>query len=514
MNIPLPNSPIGQAGHILWIDELETGELVSNSRNNGKASSCGEFPALSLSSNHSKKSISFLPKELYGMNVDNADGRDDETNTTQDELRSTASSVSESCLFESVDDDAFCSPETTESDECCHASIEQRVELLLERTSELFDREIVHRNAAFESTADVTTSPQIPREEDVINHNVSPEQLWKQGANITHDCPNEEGATTSSSLSSVKEPESSRIDVSCEHTQQAEKQQNPSVESPDQHKSIITSAEIFADLSDFSSSESPLDSLAAIEPSFAGFLSTNSFQNEFQRIVDDASLAYPLDHESTQPVDPTNGDEAGFEMILSRSRPSVRRARILVKWGSLQLKRGRLDAAIGVLALSVKDVRALKKKDVAIALAANLLGIAFKKKKDWRKAICCFQESFLIRQRELGKQHVDTIDSLNHLGSSLLHLGDARGALKCFREVFWSRKSIFGATHPGVALASHDLANVLVTLGNYNEARKFYLTAWVIYHKLPLHKNHPSIIRLVQDIENLKEMKRGARAAV
>ncbi len=507
MNIPLPNSPVGQAGHVLWVDELETVELSFIRRNSGKTASCGEIPALSLSSNHSKNTISFLPKELYGMNVDDADGRDDETNTTEEELRSTASS--ESCLPESVDE--FCSPDTTESDECCRASIEQRVELLLERTSELLDREKIHRNAC-ETVVDLTTSLQIPREHDLVDQDASPEQLWEQGAEtITHGDLNDGDASTSSLL---PEPEPLRIDLSCEDAQQIAAEQNPSTELRNQQQSIVSSPEIFADLSDFSSSESPLDSLEAIEPSFAGSSSTNPIENEFQRIVDDAILMYPLDHETAQPVDPTNGDEEVFEMVLSRSRPSVRRARILVKWGSLQLKRGRLDAAVGVLALSVKDVRELKKKDVAIALAANLLGIAFKKKSDWKKAICCFQESFLRRQRELGKQHVDTIDSLNHLGSCLLHSGDIRGALKCFREVFWSRKLIFGATHPSVALASHDLANVLVTLGNYNEAKKFYLTAWVIYHKLPLHKNHPSIIRLVQDIENLKEMKRGARAEV
>ncbi len=450
------------------------------------------------------------------MHVDNDDGRDDETNTTEEELRSTASSVSDSCLFESVDDDEFFSPETTESDEYCRAPIEQRVELLLERTSVLLEREKVHRNAC-ESIVDLTTSLQIPREDDLINHNVSPEQLWEQDTEIvTFDGINDEGSSKPSLVPSDEEPESLWVDLSCEDTQQQEKQQNSSVESTDQQQSIISSAEIFADLSEFSCSESPLDSLEVVESTFAGSSSTSPFENEFQRIVDDAILKYPLDHETAQPVslDPIDRDDEVFEMILSRSRPSVRRARILVKWGALQLKRGRVNAAVGALALSVKDVRALRKKDVAIAFAANLLGIAFKKKNDWRKATCCFQESFFIRQRELGKQHVDTIDSLNHLGSSLLHSGDSRGAQKCFREVFWARKSIFGAAHPGVALASHDLANVLVTLGNYNEAKKFYLTAWVIYHKLPLHKNHPSIIRLVQDIENLKEMKRGARAEV
>lgn len=523
-NIPVTNRPLG-GGDFYWADETKAAATQMRSCNTVKEPVLVGIHAVPVGSNHSSGTILFLQKDHGGIH----EIHDDETTTTDE-------SNSAFCLSEnptnycSIDDDNSGGSKTnvTESRSSCSRSTEQLVNLYLDHTSELLDREKIHRNAS-KPGVDLlaVTTLHISRKTDLSNQDVPPEGLLEQlpHTGIVYEGISDRGAV-SCLLSSSEVAKGLQLDIPCQESQQTERRQEEYdlMNLTDKQNSVVSSSAIFADISDFSSSESPLDSFEPSDLTASRSL-PNACEDEFQRIIDGVLFQYPLNKiqcilsvelnnaikRSSVPTDP---EEEILSRELNSAHSPLRRVRVLLKLGSLHMKSGRLDAAVGAFGLSVKEVQALRKKDVALALAANSLGIAFKTKGYWGKAICCFRNAFSVRRRELGKNHVDTIDSLNHLGSSLLHSGDTRGAQKCFREVFWARKAIFGSSHPGVAVASHDLANVLLALGNYNEAKKFYMTSWVIYHRIALHKSHPSMVRLVQDIENLKEMKRGARAEV
>ena len=488
------NKSSEDGGHFVWADEME---LI-------KCKNAKAPDAIMASTTVSSSHCSTIPFHFVQKDRRNSDDRDDETTTTEEEPHTANSLCSSSSELR-----------RTESETHFHSYIDKEVNLLAEHATQVFDQEITHTNAS-ERILDVLpmTTLQIAQQ-SVLNTEIK---------NSDRDDP---GGACGLPSTSAESEESDR-DLSCHETQQINRKPE---DSGRKDTAVVSSVAIPADVSVFSSSESStLDSREASH-STTGKSLPNQCEDEFQKIVDDEIFQHPfnaMEYISSELAKSTvhfNSELEGSRISIDRTderlmieacnmRSSSRRAHILLKLGALQMKNGRVDVAIGSFARSVKEIQAATKKDVALALAANWLGIAFKSKNDWENAICCFRKAFAVRRRELGKDHVDTIESLNHLGSSLLHSGDVRGAQKCFRNVFWARKAVFGASHPGVALASHDLANVLSVLGDYSEAKKFYYTAWVIYHKLSLHKNHPSLVRLVQDIENLKEMTTGARAEV
>lgn len=400
-----------------------------------------------------------------------------------------------------------------------YMSSAEDVDVFLEQLTELLDREKIHRNAFSKSVIDLlpVTPLQISRKSSHHDDSSSEESSSVQLLTMENkrDSFNDQVPTRQIScrLPSSEEEEN-------KESQQARKRQDDSINLTGQREPKVSLAAVFPDTSsgsDLSSSESPYDSFEPSHPTAGGSLS-DKYEEDFQQIINDLLPQGSHDEKSNaelgQSMIPADLEEQMLTKELNNVSSCFRRAQVMLKLGTHQMNRGRVDAAIGSFARSIKEFRVLGKKDVALARAVNLLGSAFKSKSDWGRAVSCFRKAYSTRHRELGKCHVDTIDSLNHLESALLRCGDVKGARKCFWEVFWARKAIFGSAHPAVAIAAHDLANILSALRNYRDAKKFYLTAWVIYHNMALYKNHPSMVRLVQDIEHLKEMKRGVKAEV
>eukprot|EP00934_Nitzschia_sp_Nitz4_P002457 Nitzschia sp. Nitz4//NODE_590_length_10398_cov_65.316349//6698//7987//NITZ4_additional_000086-RA//1//CDS//3329531989//2447//frame0 len=116
-------------------------------------------------------------------------------------------------------------------------------------------------------------------------------------------------------------------------------------------------------------------------------------------------------------------------------------------------------------------------------------------------------DAFSIRFHNLGVWHVDTVETYNRIASVYLHLGFLEKACTAYEEVYLVRKAIYGPKHPSVAISAHGLANVHMKMDQYEEAARFFRLALGVYRKMDLPTDHPTVARLLQDIQRLELQK-------
>jgi serine/threonine protein kinase/tetratricopeptide (TPR) repeat protein len=80
------------------------------------------------------------------------------------------------------------------------------------------------------------------------------------------------------------------------------------------------------------------------------------------------------------------------------------------------------------------------------------------------------RECYQTREHVLGKNHLDTLTSLNNLASLLLDLGRWREAERLASECLQRRREVLPAEHPGVLAPMNNLAMALLHQGRLGEA--------------------------------------------
>ena len=98
---------------------------------------------------------------------------------------------------------------------------------------------------------------------------------------------------------------------------------------------------------------------------------------------------------------------------------------------------------------------------------------------------------------------MDTIDTLNNIAGVYFHLQNLHEARQAYFEVWTMRRVVFGRNHPSVAVTAHALGGVYLRLSQVDEASKYYYSALDIYRKLNICEEHPTVARLLSDIDRL-----------
>ncbi len=87
------------------------------------------------------------------------------------------------------------------------------------------------------------------------------------------------------------------------------------------------------------------------------------------------------------------------------------------------------------------------------------------------------------RQRTLGPEHPDTLESLYHLANVCTHRGDLSEAERMHREVVEARERTLGPDHPEVADSLYQLAKLLQLTDRTGEAESAILRAMDIQER-------------------------------
>ena len=110
-----------------------------------------------------------------------------------------------------------------------------------------------------------------------------------------------------------------------------------------------------------------------------------------------------------------------------------------------------------------------------------------------------FKWNKLIR----GVDHNWTLRSQNYLAGAYAGLGDFQKAVELDRDIIKKREATLGHNHPDTALSIGNLGVDLKSSGNREEAEKCYRTAFEIYKKSGLDKEHRYALHVTRNLARL-----------
>jgi tetratricopeptide (TPR) repeat protein len=139
--------------------------------------------------------------------------------------------------------------------------------------------------------------------------------------------------------------------------------------------------------------------------------------------------------------------------------------------------------------------------------SVNHLAFLLKKKGDYKKAKQCYHLALQISKQALGAEHPDTATSLNHL--ALARQGEAE---PLHRQALKIRENALGAEHPDTVQSLNHLALSLQEQGEYKEAERLYRQALEIRKKV-LGMEHPDTATSLNNLALLFQSKGNYKAA-
>ena len=176
-----------------------------------------------------------------------------------------------------------------------------------------------------------------------------------------------------------------------------------------------------------------------------------------------------------------------FERIITNLNKTNEAIKIFKQFYDLCLT-NKYDEAITIL----KPYIAILPKQHAL-LAANAMdniGSKYFDLGDYAQAEKFFLEALGIKEKVLGKEHLDYATTLNNLGLLYSNMGDYTQAEKFYLEALSIKEKVLGKEHPNYATSLNNLGLLYIDLGNYTQAEKYILEAKNIREKA-LGKEHP-----------------------
>ena len=125
---------------------------------------------------------------------------------------------------------------------------------------------------------------------------------------------------------------------------------------------------------------------------------------------------------------------------------------------------------------------------------------------DYAGADSLFRRALEARERVLGPEHPDTLNSVNNLASLLLRKGDYAGADPLVRRALEARERVLGPEHPDTLSSVDNLAVLLSSKGDYAGADPLVRRALEARERV-LGPEHPDTLSSVNNLAVLLERK-------
>ncbi|KAI0451044.1 hypothetical protein F5B21DRAFT_393516 [Xylaria acuta] len=113
-----------------------------------------------------------------------------------------------------------------------------------------------------------------------------------------------------------------------------------------------------------------------------------------------------------------------------------------------------------------------------------------------------YRKTLELKEKVLGKEHPDTLESMNNLANVLQYQGNYEEAKGMFRQVLELKEKVLGKEHPSTLSSINNFANVLQYQGNYEEAKEMFRQALELKEKV-LGKEHPSTLSSINNFANV-----------
>jgi CHAT domain-containing protein len=142
--------------------------------------------------------------------------------------------------------------------------------------------------------------------------------------------------------------------------------------------------------------------------------------------------------------------------------------------------------------LEVKAIRekTLGKEHLDYAKSLMILGVLFQNMDAYEQAELFMLNAIAIYEKILGKEHADYASSLNSLASLYKDMDNYEKAELCLLNAIDIYEKILGQKNPDYASSLNSLASLYKDMGNYEKAESLYLATIDIWEK-ELGKDHP-----------------------
>jgi CHAT domain-containing protein len=152
-------------------------------------------------------------------------------------------------------------------------------------------------------------------------------------------------------------------------------------------------------------------------------------------------------------------------------------------------------------ALAIRE-KVLGKEHLNVAESLNNLAALYFSQGNYAKGETLHLRSLGIFEKVLGKEHPIVATSLNNLGVIYSSQGSYTKAEPLFLRSLAIREKVLGKEHPDVATSLNNLAGLYQEQGSYAKAEPLYLRSLAIREKV-LSKEHPDVATSLNDLATL-----------
>ncbi len=136
------------------------------------------------------------------------------------------------------------------------------------------------------------------------------------------------------------------------------------------------------------------------------------------------------------------------------------------------------------------DFKKGKQKLLSDAIWLSNQAEKLKDKFQYKDALSCLNNALLIREKILGKEHIDTAFTYNNIALVYYAMGAYEKALEWYEKARVIVEQALGNEHPFIATTYNGIADVYYAIGEYGVALEWYEKALVIREKA-LGNEHP-----------------------
>ncbi|KAL7269137.1 hypothetical protein RUND412_008210 [Rhizina undulata] len=118
------------------------------------------------------------------------------------------------------------------------------------------------------------------------------------------------------------------------------------------------------------------------------------------------------------------------------------------------------------------------------------------------EALEYYQRALAGREKALGKDHPDTLNTVNNMARVFSHQGQYDEALKLHQQALVAREKTLGKDHSDTVKTVDNIAKILSNLGRYDEALELYRRVLAGNEKA-LGKDHPDTLNTLNNMASL-----------
>lgn len=193
--------------------------------------------------------------------------------------------------------------------------------------------------------------------------------------------------------------------------------------------------------------------------------------------------------------------EQALDLAEKPAVPQHIHAMVLGNLGSVNDDMGKYDQALDYYSrgINLLNRNGSKEHKVQLAKLYNFIGITYRKKGQFDKALQFYQQELQINTGLYGEGHPAVAGGYNNIGGIYYYRGDFGEAILYFKKAAASTEMVFGDTHPRVGLLYNNIGAVYYEQGDYSKSVE-YLKKSAEIKRQSQGKNHPDLALTLNNI--------------